>query len=717
MKIGGLDTNKLKGTFFQTDVLISSGIVMILLIMIIPFPTQLMDFFLALNITLSLIVLLVAFYALKPLQFAVFPGMLLILTLFRLSLNVATTRLILSEGYAGNIIEAFGGFIVQGNFVIGIIIFAVLVIINFVVITKGATRIAEVAARFTLDAMPGKQMSIDADLAAGLLTDEEAKTKRSEIAREADFYGAMDGASKFVRGDVIAGLLITFINIIGGLIIGTLQLRLPIAEAAATYTLMTIGDGLVSQIPALLISTASGMIVSRAASEGNLSNELTEQLLGNPKTVVIAGSFVFFLGLMPGLPVVPFWGISGFLFFMGFKNFRDASKKEEEELSALKAEGMVQKKEDPVENYLIMDTLELEIGYSLIPMVEITQGGDLLDRMTSLRKQLAAELGIIIPSIRIRDNVQLDANHYTIKMRGVVQGGGELLPGYYLTLIPEDFKPKIQGIETKDPTFGMDAIWVSGKNKSEAEKYGLAVIEAGAVITTHLMELLKKNAHKLIDRQMVKKLVENVKEQAPALIEELVPDGMKIGDIQKVLKRLLRERVPIRDLVTILETLADYCQQTTNTDVLNEYCRAALSETITRQFITTNNEVIVVMLEPQLESHLIAQAQQGTLNSNTLGLTPETVERLYQSSSKIFTNMVKKGLEPILLTSPILRFTLYEFLAPILPDINVLSYNDISQDIQFKTFDRLTVNATQQVTQSVVPSTNEPTITEDIELV
>lgn len=717
MKIAGFDAKKLKGTFFQTDVLISSGIIMILLIMIIPFPTQLMDFFLAMNITLSLIVLLVAFYALKPLQFAVFPGMLLILTLFRLSLNVATTRLILSEGNAGNIIEAFGGFIVQGNFVIGIIIFSVLVIINFVVITKGATRIAEVAARFTLDAMPGKQMSIDADLAAGLLTDQEAKKRREEIAREADFYGAMDGASKFVRGDVIAGLLITFINIIGGLIIGTLQLRMPLAEAAATYTLMTIGDGLVSQIPALLISTASGMIVSRAASEGNLSNELTDQLLGNPKTVVIAAVFVFFMGMMPGLPIIPFWGIGGFLLFMAFKNFRAEEKKELEEAEATETAAMVQKKEDPVENYLVMDTLELEIGYSLIPMVEASQGGDLLERMTSLRKQLAAELGIIIPSIRIRDNVQLDANQYTIKMRGVVQGQGELLPGYFLTLLPEDFRPNIQGIETKDPTFGMDAIWVSGKNKSEAEKYGLAVIEAGAVITTHLMEVLKKNAHKLIDRQMVKKLVENVKEQAPALVEELVPDGMKIGDIQKVLKRLLRERVPIRDLITILETLADYCQQTNNTDVLNEYCRAALSETITRQFSTPENEVVVVMLEPQLESHLISQAQQGTLNSNTLGLTPDTVERLYQSASKIFTNMVKKGFEPVLLTSPILRFTLFEFLAPILPDINVLSYNDIGQDIQFKTFDRLMIQAPERAIPEAQPETNQPPITEETELV
>tara|TARA_Y100001935_G_scaffold217449_1_gene189763 strand:- start:218783 stop:220936 length:2154 start_codon:yes stop_codon:yes gene_type:complete len=697
MNLGGLNKKKLKGTFFQTDVLISSGVIGILLIMILPIPSIAMDFFLALNISLSLIVLLVAFYALKPLEFAVFPGMLLILTLFRLALNVGTTRLILSKGYAGSIIESFGNFVVQGNFVIGIIIFAVLIIINFVVITKGATRIAEVAARFTLDAMPGKQMSIDADLAAGLLTDQEAKKKREEIAREADFYGAMDGASKFVRGDVIAGLLITFINIIGGLVIGTLQLRLPIAEAASKYTLMTIGDGLVSQIPALLISTASGMIVSRAASDGNLSKELTTQLLGNPKTVVIGAAFVFFMGLVPGLPLVPFWMIGGGLLFLAFTTFKQEEEDELQEIQAEQSKQLTAKKEDPVENYLLMDALELEIGYSLIPMVESDQGGDLLERMTSLRKQLAAELGIIIPSIRIRDNVQLDANHYTIKLRGIIQGEGELLPGYHLVLLPADFKPDIQGIETKDPTFGMDAIWVSGKNKSQAEKYGLSVIEAGAVITTHLMEVLKKNAHKLVDRQMVKKLIDNIKEQHPALVDELMPDGMKIGEIQKVLKRLLRERIPIKDLVTILETLADYCQQTKNTDVLNEYCRASLSETITRQFSTNDHEIVVVMLESALESHLISQAQQGTLNSNTLGLTPDNVEKIYQSASSVFNAMITQGYEPILLTSPILRFTLFEFLAPILPDINVLSYNDISQDIQFKTFDRLRIETQQRV--------------------
>ncbi len=709
MANSNLSTKGLKGTFFQKDVLISSGIIMILLIMILPVPSVAMDFFLAVNISLSLIVLLVAFYALKPLQFAVFPGMLLILTLFRLALNVGTTRLILSEGYAGAIIESFGGFIVQGNYVIGIIIFAVLIIINFIVITKGASRIAEVAARFTLDAMPGKQMSIDADLAAGLLTDQEAKKKREDIAREADFYGAMDGASKFVRGDVIAGLLITVINIVGGLVIGTVQLDMSIADAASKYTLMTVGDGLVSQIPALLVSTASGMIVSRAASEGNLSNELTQQLLGNPKTITIAAVFIFLLGLVPGLPVLPFWSIAGGLIYMAYKNFK--ADDEETEKLALEEEGDAQTKaeeEDKPEQYLLMDTLELEIGYSLIPMVEKEQGGDVLDRMKSLRKQMATELGIIIPSIRIRDNVQLNANAYTIKMRGIVQAQGELLPGYHLVLLPADMKPDIQGIPTKDPTFGMDAMWVSTKNKAQAEKYGLSVIESGAVLTTHLMEILKKNAYKLVDRQMVQKLVDNVKEKAPAVVEELIPEGLKLGDVQKVLKRLLKEGIPIRDLVTIMETLADHCHQTKNTDVLNEYCRVALSDTITKKFSNENNEIQVIMLDAALESHLLTQAQEGKLDRGTLSLTSSNVEKLYKSASECFSKMLQNGHQPLLLTSPLLRFTLYEFFGAILPELVVLSYNDISPRVQFKTVDRISIS--QETLPETEPIGLEPNI-------
>lgn len=682
-------SNSIRAMILQrTDVLVSCSIIIILMVMILPIPSGLLDFFLAINISLSVIVMLVAFYALKPLEFAVFPGMLLMLTLFRLSLNVASTRLILSQGYAGNLIEAFGSFMVQGNFVIGIIIFAVLVIINFVVITKGSSRIAEVSARFTLDAMPGKQMAIDADLSSGLITDEEAKQRREEVARESDFYGAMDGASKFVRGDVIAGLLITFINIIGGLIIGTTQQGLSIGDAAAKYTLLTIGDGLVSQIPALLISTAAGIIVSRAASSGNLSTEITGQLFSNPKVLAIAGGFIGLMGLLPGMPIVPFWLLAGGLIFFAKKKY-EKKKAHKEEMVQL--EEVENQPEDNVEGYLLMDTLELEIGYSLIPLVDPDQQGDLLDRMASLRKQLALELGILVPPIRIRDNVQLNPNNYVIKMRGIVQGEGDLLPEYNLALLPADLDIELQGVKTKDPAFGMDAVWVSDRNKAEAERYGLSVIEASSVITTHFMEIIKRNAHRLLDRQMVKQLLDNLKQSSPAVVDELVPDVMRLGAVQKVLRRLLKEGIPIRDLNTILETLADHHSQTQNPDVLTEYVRAALAETITRQYCNDESEVMVSTLESPLESHLISQAQEGKLNPNTLGFTTDTVEKLYVNCSEVFEKMITQGYDPILLTSPVLRPALFDFLEPVIPEITVLSYNDLTIDTQIKKFSSISL--------------------------
>jgi len=679
---------------WRGDVAVASSIIVIVLVMIMPLPAYLMDFLLAANISLSLIVLLIGFYILKPLEFAVFPGLLLVLTLFRLALNIATTRLILTQAYAGELINGFGQFVVQGNFVVGIIVFAVLVIVNFVVITKGATRIAEVSARFTLDAMPGKQMAIDADLGAGLITDQEARQRREEISSEADFYGAMDGASKFVRGDAIAGLLIVFINIIGGLIIGTLQQGMGLGEAASIYTLLTVGDGLVSQIPALLISTSAGIVVSRAASEGDLGHDIQIEVLGNPKVVGIAALFLLLLGIMPGLPMLPFWSIGFVLLFTAYTN----NKKQQQQLvDEEEMEEIPEPEEDRVEDYLLVDTMELEIGYSLISIVDPDQGGDLLDRMSSLRKQLAVELGIIVPPIRIRDNVQLDSNKYVIKLRGNAIGRGDLLPGYYMALLPTDFDVPIQGIKTKDPTFGMEALWVSDKNKEEAEKYGLSVIESGAVITTHLMEVLKQNAYKLLDRKMVQKLVDNVKETSPPLIEELIPDLMKLGDIQKVLRRLLRERIPVRDMVTILETLADYVGQSQNPEVLTEYVRGALSETITRQYRDEHNQIKVAVFDSALESHLIQQAQQGGINPNTLGFTPDTVEKLYVSCSKVFEAMIKEGLDPIMLTSPVLRPTVYEFLAPILPEITVLSYNDVTIDTSINTFERISLDNSGQI--------------------
>lgn len=674
----------------HTDVLVSCSVILILMVMILPIPSGLLDILLAVNISLSIIVVLVAFYTYKPLEFAVFPGLLLMLTLFRLSLNVASTRLILSEGYAGHIIQTFGEYVVRGNYVIGIIIFAILIIINFIVITKGATRISEVSARFTLDAMPGKQMAIDADVSSGLLSDEEAKRKRTELSRESDFYGAMDGASKFVRGDVIAALLIVFINIVGGLIIGVTQQGMSIGGAATKYTLLTIGDGLVSQIPALLISTSAGIMVARAASEEDLGSEVALQLFGKSKVLALSSVFIFIMGILPGMPFIPFLVIGGGLGFYAYKKYQ---REQAEKAAIEEIEEVENLPEDNVEEYLLMDTLELEMGYSLIPLVDPDQDGDLLSRMASLRKQLALELGILVPPIRIRDNVQLQPNDYIIKMRGIVQGRGELLPEYHLALLPADFDVDLQGVETTDPAFGMNAIWVNQRNKAEAERYGLSVIEAASVITTHFMEIIKRNADRLLDRQMVKQLLDNLKETSPAVVDELVPDTMRLGDVQKVLRRLLKEGVPIRDLNTILETLADHQEQTQNPDVLTEYVRASLAETITRQYRDDDSEVTVCTMESPLESHLISQAQEGNLNPNTLGFSTDVVEKLYVNCSDMFEKMITEGYDPILLTSPVLRPAVYDFLEPVIPEITVLSYNDLTVDTQINKFGSISLKA------------------------
>jgi flagellar biosynthesis protein FlhA len=670
----------------NSEMMIAGGIVTILLVMIVPIPTFLLDILLATNIAISLAVLLTAFYALRPLDFAIFPGMLLITTLFRLSLNVASTRLILSRGEAGELIAAFGQFVVSGNYVVGSIMFIVLVLINFVVITKGSGRIAEVAARFTLDAMPGKQMAIDADLNAGLIDEKEARRRREEVGREADFYGAMDGASKFVRGDAIAGLIITGINVIGGLIIGVLQAGMSAADAAAHYTLLSIGDGLVAQIPALLISTAAGIIVSRASGEGNITQDLQGQLFKKAHPLLLTGGFLIVLGLIPGLPLVPFWLLAAATMLMGRQRFQA----EQKEAAAL-AETPAEEKEesDTPTDLLLVDPLELEIGYALISIVDPSQHGDLLDRVKMLRQQLALELGIVIPPVRIRDNVSLGANQYVIKLRGNPIGSGEVLPNYHLALLPDEMENPPTGIRVKDPTFGLPAIWIADRNLSEAEQLGLTVVEAPAVITTHLLEVLRKVAHRLLDRQEVKKLIDKVKETAPALVDELVPNLMTLGSIQKVLKRLLQERIPIRDLVTILEALADQAPVTKNVDVLTEYVRAALAPTISRQFASQDGTVYAFVLDPILEQHLLDKAQAGELNPNTLGLSPERAEKIVVESDRISKRMIGMGRPPVLLTSPVLRPTLFGFLSPMVPDIAVLSYNDLTPDASIEVVEQL----------------------------
>ncbi len=675
-------------TMANSEVIVASLVVLILFVMVVPLPSFMLDMLLATNIAISLGVLLTAFYANRSLEFAIFPGLLLVTTLFRLSLNVASTRLILSNGDAGALIEAFGNFVVSGNYVVGGIIFFVLVIINFVVITKGSGRIAEVAARFTLDALPGKQMAIDADLNAGLIEEKDARKRRSDVSREADFYGAMDGASKFVRGDAVAGLIITAINIVGGLIIGTTQLGMSLSESAETFTLLSIGDGLVSQIPALLISTAAGLIVSRASGEGSLGDEVKGQLFRKSQPLLITGGFLAALGLIPGLPLVPFWLLAGTILFVG----RQRGAAERMEVAQAKHDEQHPNEPAPEAtpaDLLLVDPLELEIGYTLISVVDPSQQGDLLERVKMLRQQLALELGIVIPPVRIRDNVALGSNQYIIKMRGNAIGQGEVMPGYYLALLADEASEAPPGIRVNDPTFGLPAVWIAERNLQEAERLGLTVVEAPAVITTHLLEVLRKHAHRLLDRQEVKKLVDKLKESAPALVEELIPNVLTLGNIQKVFKRLLQERIPIRDLVTILESLADHAPTTKHIEVLTEYVRSALAPTITRQFADEKGQVHTVMLEPILEQHLLGKAQAGEFNASTIGLEPERAEQFAREADRLAKKLIGAGHPAVLLTSPVLRSTLYSFLSSMLSDIAVLSYNDLVPEASVEVVDQL----------------------------
>ncbi len=673
-------------SFPKGETFAAAGLVLILLIMVVPLPGFLLDLLLALNIAVSLGILLVSFYATRPLDFTVFPGLLLVTTLFRLALNLASTRLILGQGQAGKLIEAFGSFVIAGNYVVGAIVFLVLVLINFVVITKGSGRIAEVAARFTLDALPGKQMAIDADLNAGVIDEPTARVRRKEVAREADFYGAMDGASKFVRGDAVAALIMTAINIVGGLIIGVTQRGMSLSDAAGTFTLLSIGDGLVSQIPALIISTAAGLIVARASGEGNMADEAKTQLLNKPYPLFLTAGFLVVMGLIPGVPLLPFWALAAGVAFMGQKRLQ--AIKEEAARPAQAPPSDTPAEEAQPADFLLVDPLELEVGYALISLVDPQQGGDLLDRVKTIRQQLASELGVLVPPVRIRDNVALEANRYVIKLRGNPVGEGEVLPGYSLALLPEDYDGAVPGVRTTDPTFGLPAAWVPERSLAEAERLGLTIVEAPAVVTTHLLEVLRTHTHQLLDRQEVRGLLDKVKATAPALIEELT-NTLSLGDVQKVLKRLLKERIPIRDLVTILEALADHAGQTKNLDVLTEYARAALAPTITRQFTADDGRVHLIVLDPPLEQHLLELAEAGRLNPNTLGLAPDRAQRFLNEAERLGQSQLMRGWPPVLLTSPVLRGTLSAFVSGQVADLAVLSYHDLTPTAALDVADQL----------------------------
>ncbi|NOZ74620.1 MAG: flagellar biosynthesis protein FlhA [FCB group bacterium] len=664
-----------------SNLVLVGGIITILAVMVLPLPTYLMDMLLVMNITAGLLMLFVALYILKPLEFSVFPGLLLISTLFRLSLNVATTRLILGQGYAGEIIETFGSFVVQGNYVVGGVIFLILVIINFVVITKGSTRIAEVSARFTLDAMPGKQMAIDADLNAGLIDDQEARDRREFIGREADFYGAMDGAAKFVRGDAIAGLLITSINILGGLAIGVLQRGMPLGEAASKYTILTIGDGLVAQIPALIISTASAIIITRATSESSLGSDIANQISRRPKVVFITALILGMMGLVPGMPFFPFLIMASLMAGGGYV-VQSALTLEAKEL-ANQEEEVMPEVEDKIEEYLHPDPFEVEIGYGLIPMVDSSQGGNLLGRISAIRKSLAMELGLIVPPIRIRDNIQLKPNEYLFKIQGVEITRGESMINSYLVLNPgEDVD--FDGIRTQEPTFGLPAMWVSDQDREKAEVAGYTTIEPPAVIATHLMEVLKGNAFKLLNRQETQRMLDHLKESHSAVVEGLVPDMIPLGVITIILKNLLREQIPIRNLVLIMETIADYASFSKDPEVLTEYVRAALAEIITDLLADRENSVTVATLDPRIEDKIGESLRKNAVPNSGLGFSPEEVNQIFESIAEKVNSMISENHKPVLLVSPQIRKYVRKFVEPVLPDLMIISYSELTASTNLK---------------------------------
>ena len=665
----------------NTNLMLTAGIVLILAVMVLPMPSFLLDILLVMNISAALLVLFVTLFILRPMDFSVFPGLLLILTLYRLSLNIASTRLILSKGYAGEIIASFGSFVVQGNFVVGMVIFLILVVINFVVITKGANRVAEVSARFTLDAMPGKQMSIDADLNAGLIDDVEAQKRREEIAKEADFYGAMDGASKFVRGDAIAGLLITLINLIGGLLIGVAQRGLSLGDAAHTYTLLTIGDGLVAQIPALLISVASGIVITRASSNANMGDQLAAQLVAQPKAIYSASGVAFLLGLMPGMPLIPFTTIAVIMAVIA----RQIQKIEREELleKEREEEGEPVEATERIEEFLHPDPFEIELGYGLIPLVDVNQGGNLLKRISTIRKSIAIEMGVLVPPIRIRDNIQLNANEYVFKIYGVKVAGGQVMLDRYMVVNP-DKSLQLKGIEMQEPTFGLPALWVTESERERAEVSGNTVVEAPAVIATHLMEVLKNNAYKLLDRQETQRMLDHLKETHAALVDGLVPEVVSLGTIRSVLKNLLREHIPIRNLVTILETIADYAPFTKDADVLTEYARAALAETITEILKVDEGYVAVAMLEPKLEDHILSVIREGGSTLQNLGFSPQQVNDLFEDIAGKIEEMSNLGVPPSLLVSPQIRRAVRKFTETIFNNLYVIAYSELTSDTEVK---------------------------------
>jgi flagellar biosynthesis protein FlhA len=681
---------KLTNILKNRDIILPVGVVLIVAMMLIPLPPPLLDVLLTINIAFAVTIMLVAIYTKEPLQYSTFPTILLVATLFRLGLNVSSTRLILLQANAGQVIDAFGSFVVGGNYVVGVLIFIILVIINFIVITNGATRVSEVAARFTLDAMPGKQLSIDADLNSGLIDEASAKKRRQEIEREADFYGTMDGATKFVKGDAIAGIIITIINIVGGLIVGVWQQGMSPPDAASTYTLLTVGDGLVSQLPALIISSATGIIVTRAHSDANsLSEDMGGQLFDNPRVLTLVAALMIFLSIVPGLPFLPFVIIGAIAGSAAYYKYKFIKEQEESAIQAAsidqtKTKKSLKKGPENVMDLLSIETLELEIGYRLVALLDTDKSGDLLDRITQIRRQTAMEMGIILPSVRVRDNLQLGPNSYQIKLKGLPIEGGEVLPGKWLAMDAGTVvEPSpIKGIKTVEPAFGLPALWIDTSSKEQAEALGYTVVSPSAVVATHLTEVIKKHAGELISRSDVQSLLDNVKKKSEALVEDLVSEDLSVGEIQLVLQNLLRERISIRDLGTILETLSNHCKISKNPDYLTEQCRMALARNICKQNLSPDGDLVALTLSPEVEQTILEGLSD---DGQSLNIDPVFLQNVLTSLGQEVENcLTTLGIQPIVLCSGVIRLPFRRLIERTLPQLTVMSYNEVTPQTNAK---------------------------------
>ena len=668
----------------RKDIIFAFGVVLIVIMMVVPLPPMILDVFLTLNIAISLIILLVSIYNKEALQFSAFPSLLLITTLFRLSLNVSSTRLILSgQGSTIDIIKAFGNFVVGGNYVVGFVVFLILVLIQFIVITKGAERVAEVAARFTLDAMPIKGMAIDADLNAGAIDQEEATRRRLNLSREADFYGAMDGASKFVKNDAIAGIIITVINLLGGLVIGVFQRGEGAADALAAYALFTVGDGLVTQIPALLVATATGIVVTRASSDSTMGHDVSKQLLSNPKVMGIASALLAFLGMVPGLPKVSFFFLSTVFGVMAYVTNKTDEEVAQKEIESKKAE---EKSAAPgpedVSSLLSVDPLELEIGYNLIPLVDANQGGDLLNRITLIRRQIAIDLGLVVPPIRIRDNIQLHPSSYVFKIKGSEFATYEILPDHYLAMVTDNVTSKVNGIEVEEPAFGLPAIWVQNSLRDRAEMAGYTVVDPSTVIATHLTEVIRKNAQEILGRQELQQLLDNVKQTYPLVHDEVIPGVVNHSTLLKVLQNLLKEGVSIRHMVNILESLAD-CKGINEVDTLTEIARQGLARHICKPLIDQNGALKVLSLNPTLEQ-MLGNALQKIDGSTNLALDPNSASKLLERIRAKIEEVMNLGYHPIILCSSALRLSIKRLTERIAPRLTVLAYQEIPTSVKLE---------------------------------